>query len=164
MPFSDLAVLATVFTGTAVAAVFLWRRGARGLRLFAATWTAFYGLVLTAMMAAHSIEILYHTIAGGTTFGGEPWVYNFRVYSLQLLGAVLFWQGAKCLRAVAGLRRGLAAARRDVLRSTLIVLALVVPLIPIHAFFGVLLTVVSGLNLLVLALTLRAPALLAVEA
>lgn len=155
MPLTDLVVLTLLPLATATSAVLLWRRGIRGGRLFAATWLAFYGFVLVFMMAAHSIDIAYNTLRGGMAFDGSPWMYNFRVYALHLLGAVLIWQGVRCLLAVPGTGRGDAAARTAALRATLVVLAVVAPLIPIHAFFGILLTVISAISLLVMVLARR---------
>lgn len=144
----DQVVLLVVLLGTAVCGGTLWRRGARGWRFARATWLAFYALALIAMMGAHSGEILYHTLRGDTAFDGSVWTYNFRVYALHLLGAVLIWQGAVCLRAAFRIGQGDWLARREALRAVLIVLAIVLPLVPIHAFFGVILTVLSAVSLL----------------
>ncbi len=155
MGLDDKLVLLTIGVGTAAFAWFYGRRGVRGRRLFTALWSSFYGLVLTVMMAAHCLEILYHTLAGHVSFDGTPFVYGWRVYSLLLFGVLLIWLGVGCLRAALGLSRGEAAARPAMLRLLALVLALVVPLIPIHPFFGYLMSGVSAVTLAVVVLTAR---------
>ncbi|MDQ3518783.1 MAG: hypothetical protein M3466_10295 [Gemmatimonadota bacterium] len=54
MVLSDLLVLLLIIAGTSASAVLLWRRSIRGRGLFAGVWLSFYGIVLTAMMLAHS--------------------------------------------------------------------------------------------------------------
>jgi hypothetical protein len=58
--------------------------------------------------------------------------------------------GVAIVRAAAGVSLRDRAARRRTLRATALVLALVVPLIPIHASFTVPLTVLGALSLLLL--------------
>src|SRR5688572_11134869 len=105
MPFTDLVVLLVIITLTITSAILLWRRGIRGRSLFAAAWLSFYGLVLTGAMLAHSGEVIARAVArtSGTDFAS---VYNFRLYSLLLLPALLIWAGVRCLRAAPGLGRG----------------------------------------------------------
>jgi len=150
MPLSDLIVLLVIIGGTITSAVLLWRQSIRGRSLFAAVWLSFYGLVLTAMMLAHSVEVVYRALASRATVNNSPPIYDFRLYSLLLLGALLIWAGVECLRAAPILSRGSAEARRAAVRASVVVLAIVVPLIPIQRLFAVLLTVLSILSLLVL--------------
>lgn len=153
MPKTDLFVLLTLLLGTP-ALVFRHRRGgARGRRLFAAGWTSFYGLALTAMMATHCVDVLANVMRGaGTRMDGLPWAYDFRLYSLLLLGVLLTVIGVRVLRTTPGLARGDAGARRDTAVHTLLVLGIALPLIPIHAFFAYIVTTLSALTLLVLGL------------
>ena len=150
MPFTDLLVLLLIFAGTSASAVLLWRRGIRGRQFFAAVWLSFYGLVLTLMMLAHSAEIVYRIVASRAAAANPGSMYNFRVYSLLLLGALLVWAGVECIRAAPGLGRGTAEARRTALRASIMVLAIVAPLIPFQRVFGILLSMLSILSLLVL--------------
>lgn len=153
MPSSDSIVLTGVAVGTPVAAMLLRRSGARGRLWFSATWLAFFGLALTLMMSAHTVEVVYNAWHGGLTVDGATWTYNFRTYSLLLLAAVLLAPAVRALRAVPRLARGERDARRRALSAAGIVLAVSVPLIPVHAFFGVMWTSISAVTLLVLATT-----------
>jgi hypothetical protein len=152
MPSSDQLVLAGVAIGTPLAAFLLRRRGARGRLWFSASWLAFFGIALLLMMSAHTVEVIYNTIHGGKTIEGSAWGYNFRTYSLLLLAGVLLSQAVRALRAAALLARGDGAARKRALSAAAIVLAVSAPLIPVHAFFGMIWTVLGALTLAVLAL------------
>lgn len=155
MPLSDVAVLVATALFTAMFVAVVWRRGVRGRRLLAAGWLAFFGFMVTDMMLAHSIEIGYHSIVGGTSFTGAEWKFDFRTYSLQLLGAVLIWQGVRSILAAFGIARGDVSARRAAFVSMGLVLAVVAPLIYIHAFFGYLLSGLSVVSMLVVAVAVR---------
>jgi hypothetical protein len=150
MPVSDLLVLGGTLFGTAL--LFGWHRSvrARGGALFAATWLGFFGLFLVLSMFAHTVEILWHVARGDTQTSGEPWTYDFRAYSLLLLGAVLMAIGFGVLGASANLSRGRRNGRRASALLTLSALAVTLPLIPIQAFFGVLVSGLAGVTLLVL--------------
>ena len=144
----DLVVLGIIACGTPIAVFLLRQRGARGRRLLAASVLAFFGLVLSAMMGAHSVEITYHLVAGDTRITGEPWQFDFHFYALHLLSAVLIWQGLRAL----GLAWRVAGAEHvtvwRVLQPMLVTLALAAPLSAVHAFFGVMYTVLSALALI----------------
>lgn len=137
----------------AVFAVAMWRRGARGRRLLAGTWVFFYGLFLALMLSMHSAVIL-----GLRLFerpAGAPFVYDFKLYSLLLVGAVFITQGVRYLRAAARLAAGDGAAKRAALRASCVVLALAAPMIPVQ-FFGIVLT--AGGVVSIMALLLLTPA------
>ena len=71
---------------------------------------------------------------------------------------LLIVQGVRVLRAAPGLGRGEPAARAAIVRTALLVLAIAAPTIPVHAFFG---SLISGVTVLTLAATwalVRAPA------
>lgn len=135
---------------TAAFAVAMRRRGARGRRLVAGTWVFFYGLFLAVMLSAHSLVIL-----GLRLFerpAGAPFVYDFKLYSLLLVGAAFITQGVRYVRAAGRLAAAAdGAARREALRASYVVLALAVPMIPIQ-FFGAVLT--AGGVVSIMALTL----------
>ena len=150
MALTDIVVLLVIGIGTTTSTILLWRRNIRGRSLFAAAWLSFYGLALTASMLAHSVEIIYRAATRLDAGGGFASIYNFRLYSLLLLAALLIWAGIQCLRAAPLLGRGSAEARRAALRASGVALAIVAPLIPIQAVFGTLLTVLSVLSLLML--------------
>ena len=151
MPYIDQFVLVFILLGISAYSIHLWRRGARRLRFFVGAWLAFYGIVLTLMMVAHSVDILYKTYMGGVARDGSPWAYNFHMYALHLLGGVLVWQGAKCLCAAQSISAGGYLYNQEALQATIVTLIVVVPLFPIQTFFTILLTVLSTVNLLVLA-------------
>lgn len=150
MPLTDLAVLLTLGIATPVVVLLLRRRGLRGRRLFTAGWLGFYALVLVVSMAAHSVDIVWRLFVG-RGYDGAATAYDFRVYSLVLLGAVLIGFGVRLLMATRELGRGLASARSGAAWTTLLALAVVAPLIPIQPVFAIPLTVLSALTLLVLA-------------
>jgi len=129
-----LFVLKLLVTGLFAGA--MWRRGARGRRLLAGTWVFFYGLFLTLMLSTHSLVIL-----GLRLFerpAGSPFVYDFHLYALLLVGAVFISQGVRFLRAAPRLA-GQTGGRREALRTSLVVLGLAAPMIPLQ-FFGAVLT------------------------
>jgi hypothetical protein len=149
MPLADIAVLVSIGISAPALAVLLRRRGLRRRRLFSAGWVGFYGVVLVVMMTAHCIDILSRLYVG-KGYDGAAFTYNFRVYGLMLLGALLIACGVRLLRSA--LEVGHAdAARGTAARTTLLVLAVVAPLIPIHSFFAIPLTALGALTLLVLA-------------
>jgi hypothetical protein len=155
MPLSDRLVLLALAVGLAACTRYHWRRGVRGRRLLAVLVTSFYGLALVSMMSAHSAEIAYNTAAGSRAFDGSQFTYNWRTYSLLLFGALLVWQGAVCLATAARLGRGEPAARATILRAAAVVLAVVLPTVPIHAIFGYLISGLSALTLVTVALAAR---------
>ena len=166
MPFVDPIVLACLVLGLVGCAAFAWRSGARRGRLAALFFAAFYGWTLVVMLAAHCADVTYATVLHNPSIGDrQPMTYGWRTYSLLLFGALLIRQGLLCLRAARDMARGDDGARADVLRAAAVVLALVLPLIPIHAFFGWLISGATALTLLVVGLsgrrvaTTRAPEL-----
>lgn len=146
MPLADLLVLAVLGLATPAAVVLLWRAGLRRLRLAAAGWFAFLGVVLTATMVAHELDILLGFLRG-TRYDGSAWTYDFRTYALHLLGAVLIVQGVRTLASVRAfaMRTDGRATRplSGAVRAALVTLAVVVPLLPVHAVFALPLTVIA---------------------
>ena len=146
MPSSDVVVLLAIALTTTVWVVRLWRRGVRGLRFAISAWLGFLGLVLIVALAAHCLDILSRLYAGASA-DGPVFTYNFRIYSLLLLGVMLIGAGINLLRAALGLSRGMASGRRSALRTLGLVVAIVLPLIPFQAFFAVPLGVLSAVTL-----------------
>ena len=159
MPYVDQIVMLALLAGLVAAGAFHWRAGVRGRRLAAAVIASFYGVVLVAMLAAHCADVAYNTVlANRSVIDGTRFAYNWRTYSLLLFGVLLIVQGVRVLRATPGLGRGELAARAEILRTALLVLAIAAPTIPVHAFFG---TLISGVTVATLVATfalVRAPA------
>jgi hypothetical protein len=150
MPWLDFAVLITIGLTTAVWVRWLWRRDIRGRALAASAWLGFVGLALVVMLLAHCLDVLSRLYIG-TAYTGGAFVYNFHVYSLLLLGALLIWSGVQLLRDAVGLSRQDPPARAGALRTLGLVLAIVLPLMPFQAFFAILLSVLSGIAALLVA-------------
>jgi len=156
MPHIDQVVLALLLLGLIGSAVDHWRRGQRGWRLAGIVFVSLYGVGLVAMLAAHCVDILYNLIlANRSVVDGSQFRYNWRTYSLLLFGVLIIERGARVLWATRRFAVGDSRARAEILRNAGIVLAITLPTIPIHAFFGVLISVWTSLALLVTALGLR---------
>jgi hypothetical protein len=145
-PWFDLVVLLGIVISTVWWTIRLRRRGLRGGRFAAAALVGFLGLALLFTMTAHNIDVLSRLVVG-TGYDGAVFGYNFRTYSLLLLGSVLIAAGARLLSVSSsiGTQRD---ARGPAARVILIVLALVVPLIPIHGFFAIPLSATAGAAML----------------
>ena len=156
MPYIDPVVMVCLALGLVGCAAYAWRSGARRGRFAALFFAAFYGWTLVVMLAAHCADVLYATVLHHPSFSDHrPMTYNWKTYSLLLFGGLLIRQGVRCLRAARAMARGVDRARVDVLRAAGVVLALVLPLIPIHAFFGWLISGATTLTLLVVGLAGR---------
>jgi hypothetical protein len=136
-------------------AVLLWKRGMSIGRLLGTTYIFFFGTFITVMLFMHNLVILGLHIFERPN--GDGPVYNFHLYSLILLGSVLIFQGVRSLRAALMLKAGDENGLREARRAALIVLAVAVPLIPIQ-FFGMVLTVLSLVNLTAVKLLAARPA------
>ena len=153
----DQVVQVFLLLGLIVVGIDHWRRGQRGWRLAALVFVSFYGVGLVATMAAHCADIIHNLVLRNRSLvDGSPFTYNWRTYSLLLFGVLLIDRGIRVLRATRRFAAGDRAARADILRSSALVLAITLPLIRVHAFFGVLISVWSSLALLAAAAGLRA--------
>jgi hypothetical protein len=115
------------------------KQGASVRRMSAIAYVFFYGVFLTVMLFMHNFVILGLRIFEPSAKGYST--YDFYLYSLILLGAVLFLQGVCSLRAAFLLKNGDdESGVRVAQRASWTVLAIAVPLIPIQ-FFGIVLTV-----------------------
>jgi len=153
----DQVVQIALLVGLTAVGIDHWRRGQRGWRLAALVFISFYGVGLVATMSAHCADIIHNLVLRNrSVVDGSPFAYNWRTYSLLLFGVLLIDRGIRCLRAARRFAAGDFAAREDILKSSGLVLAITLPIIPIHAFFGVLISVWSSLALIVTAAGLRA--------
>jgi hypothetical protein len=153
----DQVVQVLLLVGLVVVGVDHWRRGQRGWRLAALVFVSFYGVGLVATMSAHCADIIHNLVLRNrSVVDGSPFAYNWRTYSLLLFGVLLIGRGIRCLAAARRFAPGDPSARTDILRNGAVVLAITLPIIPIHAFFGTLVSVWSSLALIVTAAGLRA--------
>jgi hypothetical protein len=150
VPLADKLVLVTIALSTIVVTWALLRSGARGGRLVAGSIVAFNGVVLIAMMVGHSLDIASRLYVG-RSYEGVALTYNFRIYSLFLLAAVLIACGTALVQAAFGLTRNTAGATRRGLRCAVLTLLVVIPLLPIQLFFAIIHTVLALLSTAVLA-------------
>jgi hypothetical protein len=151
MPHVDQIVLALLLSGLIASIAYQWRQGARGVALAAAALAAFYGVTLVTMLGAHCADVLWGLTHRLKSMTGAPFAYDWRTYSLLLFGALLVTLGARALGAALAMGRGEPGARAAFLRVAALVVAIVAPIIPIHAFFGWLISGASALTMLVVA-------------
>ncbi len=156
MPHVDQFVMIALALGLASWGAYAWRRGLRGFGFAGVLFALFYGHTLVVMLAAHCADVAFNTARGRSVIDGSAISYDWRTYSLLLFGALLVHQGARSVRAGLRWSRGASDAAPEVLRATAVVLALVLPTIPIHAFFGVLIGGASALTAGVVAAAARA--------
>lgn len=148
----ELYLFIAKLAATAIFVLLLWKRGISGKQLLGIAWIFFYGTFMTVMLFMHNIVILGLRIFERTN--DTKFSYDFHLYSLILLGSILFWQGIRSIRAALLLRAGDENGSCEAMRATWIVLAVAIPLIPIQ-FFGIVLTVFSLLNLAAVKLLLH---------
>jgi hypothetical protein len=140
----ELYLFVFKLAATAFFGVLLWKSGVSLRRLIGTTYIFFYGTFITVMLFMHNTVILGLRIFDRPN--GDSAAYDFHLYSLILLGSVLIFQGVRSLRAALMLKAGNENGIREARRAALIVLAVAVPLIPLQ-FFGMVLTLLSLLNL-----------------
>ena len=150
MALSDKIVLILIAIATLGLVAILRRRGARGAPLLIGAWVGFHCIVLTTMMAGHCFDIASRLYIG-RGYDGTSITYNFRVYSLFLLGGLLIACGVELVRAALAIAAGAAGVRGRALRAASVALLVVVPLLPIQLFFALLHTVLAAVTLLTLA-------------
>jgi hypothetical protein len=125
----DPAFLA-LFTAIGATIWFAATRGRGAVALVAvAAVTFFCGVLIASLGSAHTIAVIGRALRG-------PFVYNFRLYSLVLLGACQIAGGLRCLSTSWRVARGDARAWKAALAATMLLLIVNVPLIPIQGFAG----------------------------
>ena len=113
-----------------------------GWSQLAAGTSLFVGLLISFMGLAH----LYGVIVTATR---RSYAYDFRLAALLLVGMALVLGAALCLSAVRGLARGQRAAWGRALTGTLVLLLVLVPLGPVQPEMAPGLSVLAGVNLIV---------------
>jgi hypothetical protein len=90
----------------------------------------FCGALIASLGGAHTVAVI------GRALRRPSFVYDFRLYSLVLLGACQIAGGLRCLSASWSVTRGDARAWKAALPAAAMLLAVNVPLIPIQGFAG----------------------------
>jgi hypothetical protein len=153
MPYTDPIVLGLLLVSLIGSVIYQWRRGLRGGRLAIVSFAMFYGLAMISALSMHCLDVLYaltHRLKHfdtGATFG-----WDWRTYSLLLFGMLLVWLGTQCLRRALRMGRGDTSARPAFLRLAAVTLLIVLPVIPIQAFFGIVGSALSVIALLAVRL------------
>jgi hypothetical protein len=122
-------------------------RGAVAL-VAAGAVTFFCGALIASLGSAHTIAVI------GRALRGPSFVYNFRLYSLVLLGTCQMAGGLRCLSTSWRVTRGDARAWKSALAATMALLIVNVPLIPIQGFAGAT-SLIAGVTLITLIATGR---------
>jgi hypothetical protein len=153
MPYTDPIVLGLLLLSLFGSLAYQWRRGLRGGRLAVVTYAMFYGLAVISALGMHCLDVLYGLTHGLKSFGtGKAFAWDWHTYSLLLFGVLMIWLGVRYLRGALRMGRGDASARVELLRLTGVLLLIVLPLIPIQAFFAVVAAGLSVIGLLVIGL------------
>jgi len=129
-----------------------WRRKSPPLILAVAGISSLCGLGNALLGSAHLAVVLARAAAGRGFAGSETFAYGFHFYSLVLVGVLLVLPGCLCLYHARGVVRLEPAARSGALRSSLVLLAVNLPMMPFQPF-AILLSVLAGASAAALALT-----------
>jgi hypothetical protein len=105
------------------------KRGARALATVGAV-AFFSGALIASLGGAHTLAVV------GRALRRPSFVYDFRLYSLVLLGVCQITGGVRCLSTSWSLVRGSAGAWKAALAATAWLLIVNVPLVPITGFAG----------------------------
>ena len=115
-----------------------------------ATVNFFNGILIAALGTGHLIAVVSRAVSGEGSGPDGAFVYDFRFYALVLLGMLLMAGGVGCFAPARGLTHGEKRAWRTTLWSTVALLVINVPLIPVQ---GLALTPFLLVNLVVLMAT-----------
>jgi hypothetical protein len=128
-PLTDALMLAVSLLGTLLFCRFLYRHphftGRKG-HLFA---MVFFAMTPFINLWAHEFAI---GIAAFLRWQRGLFVYDFRFYSLMLLGAVFIGLGGYLLAQLGALSRGIPTARRSIRRACLLQIGCSLPLFPLN--------------------------------
>ncbi len=142
----DGLFLLAVLVATAGFAVWVRRSGASGTFAAAGTLDFLYGLLVALLSAVHIVVVTNVRVRAALASSAGDFSYDFRFYSLMLLGAVLLVPALVCVRAAPAITRGDPDAMRRALRATLLLLAVNLPLVPVQPGFAVPFTMGAALN------------------
>lgn len=147
----DVVPLAGAATATALAIPLFRRLAPSPIRLLNAVYAYLAGGIVGAFGAAHTAAV---TLASIERARGQQFVYDYRFYSLILLGAVLIAGGLLATLQAASLARGQPAGWRASVTVWAAILAVNLPLVPLQGF-AVLFSALATVALLLLAGTKR---------
>jgi hypothetical protein len=129
-----IVLLIALIVATIVFAAAARRRRVPHALVALAAINLFCGGLVASLGTAHLLAVVGRALAGKGSGPGGTFVYDFRFYSLVLLGVLLLGASVACVTAVRSLARGEAAGRRVTCSAAVMLLALNVPLMPIEGF------------------------------
>jgi hypothetical protein len=118
--------------------------------LLAAGMDAACGLASFLLGGAHLLSVVGRALRGTMLEGTGDFTYDFRFYSLVMLGLLLVVPGILCLWSASRLAKAQPVARKIGFWASLVLVVVNGPLIPIQKF-AILLGGLALLNLVVLA-------------
>ena len=125
---TNRALFVVIFSATALFA-FRFRSASTSLPIVIVAWTAgLFFLAASALFAVHLGAVV------SLPLRAESGSYDFRLYSLLLLGAVDFIPSILGVRALPGLSRGTLACRKRATHMCFVLLAVNTPLMPLQDF------------------------------
>ncbi len=130
----EFLVLMGVAVATLVFFFYVRRRSGLGVLLALGIFAFFCGLIIFVLSSLHLIAVISRPISGRGLGNAPAFTYDFRFYSLVLVGLLIAVPGFICVVAARGLTRDSASAWRTALWSNLLLLAVNGPLIPIQGF------------------------------
>ncbi len=142
----DSVPVAAAVVATVIATRRLMRDHVPVVRLLIAAYTYFAGALIGALGVAHLAAVVVVSIGRGRQ---SRFLYDFRFYSLVLLGAVLIATGVMAAMQSEWFARGHRVAWRTSLSVWATILAINLPLVPLQGF-AVMISALAVLALLLL--------------
>ena len=104
------------------------------IQIVVGTYNFFCGLLILLLSSCHFIVILSEIFLGKTLSDRIAFSYNFRFYSLLLLGAILIFLSCKLLKCSVGILNRDLGSLKSAINALLFLLAINIPLVPIQGF------------------------------
>jgi len=104
---------------------------------FVGAWILLTGLLFTALISTHVGTIVTRAFLGKGVGDEAEFHYNFRFYSLMLLGFAIALPSITCVVHARKLTEGNRQSWQTVLKSQLILLTVALPLFPIQRGFSI---------------------------
>lgn len=130
----ELFVLLAAVVGIVIFILDGWRRKVPAGLIVVGTLALVCGLMNFALAGLHAGAVIGRALRGRGTGGAEVFTYDFRFYSLVLLGVVIAIPGFLCLVSARGITKGSAQAWKKAVWSSVALLAVNVPLMPLQGF------------------------------